>query len=38
VHARQTTPNWGGEKTKQTSFRIVENRSQHFSDNCLQIR
>jgi hypothetical protein len=26
------------EKKKQTSFRIVENNSQNFSDNCLQIR
>ncbi len=27
----------GGEK-EQTDFRIVENKSQHFYDNCLQIR
>jgi len=25
-------------KKKQTNFRIVENKSQHFYDNCLQIR
>jgi hypothetical protein len=28
----------GGGGMKKASFRIVENKSQHFSDNCLQIR